>query len=272
MRPFTLLFATLALGIGLSACADSESIGAGEGDRADESFDIIDIDLGHSLTGLSVERLGVSVDQASKAELNRSTVSLRLTLPAGQSASIVMRAEDPGLDSYLLVKELEEGATVSKNDDQVFVPHAGALDAVVSMRAADHEQDFLIVAAGGADMHTAGRFRIDAIAHEDPHVDLAATGPGLEAVTEHLRTSEERLEEWFALGALEEGDTGLLQAVNGALTGIPLQRRAEFNGLIGSVNDDRETLLDELIRRSGDAQASPETVGRALGAIYQVTR
>jgi hypothetical protein len=271
MRPLDILMTTMALALGLSACADMETMASEQGEHADEGFDIIDINLGESLTGLSVERLRVNVEQASKAEINRSTVSLRLHLLAGQTASIAMLAEDDTLDSYLLVKDLQSGETVTKCDDQVFVPHADAQDSVVLLRA-EQEQDFLIIATGGADMHTAGRFRIDSIAHDDPHVDLSATGAGLEAVTAHLRSRESSLLEWFALAAMEEGDDGLLKAVDGALREIPLRRRVEFNNVMRSVNEDRETLFDELIRRSGDEQASHDSVGQALAAIYQVTR
>jgi hypothetical protein len=271
MRPSRTLLTTLALALGLSACGDSEPMSSSEGDRADEGFDIIDIDLGESLTGLSVERLVVDVDQASKAELNRSTVSLRLHLSAGQSASIVMRADDSELDSYLLVKDLRTGDTVSTCDDQAFMAHASPQDAVVSLRA-EQEQDYLIVATGGAHMQSAGHFTIDSIAHSDPHVDFAAAGPGLRAVTEALRNQEPGVNEWFALGALEEGDAGMLVPAPNALTGIPLQRRAEFNRVILSVNGDREVLFDEMIRRSGDELASRESVGRAVASVYQVTR
>jgi hypothetical protein len=270
MRPCQLLTTTLALLLGLSACSDSELISR-EDERADEGFEVIDIDLGESLRGLSVERLLVDVDRASTAELNRSTVSLRLHLLAGQSASIAMRAEDPELDSFLLVKDLRTGETIATNDDQGFMANAGPRDAVVSLRA-EEAQDFLIVAAGGADLQSSGRFTIDSIAHADPHVDFSASGPGLEAVSGHLRTQEPSVAEWLALGALAEGDAGMLVAVDGALAGIPLQRRAEFNGVIRSVNDDRETLFDEMIRRSGDSQATRDSVGRAVASVYRVTR
>jgi hypothetical protein len=268
MRP---LLSAFALAIGLSACADGEPVPSEQGDRADEGFDIIDINLGESLSGLSVERLPVAVEQATKAEIGRSTVSLRLHLQAGESASIVMRGEDLELDPYLLVKDLSTGETTSKCDDQVFVAHAGPQDAVVSLHA-DQDRDYLIVAAGGADMHTAGRFTIDSIAHSNPHVDFAATGPGLEAITKHLRTREAAVDEWILAGALEEGDAGFLVVVDGALTSIPLSQRAEFNAVVRSVNGDRGTLFDEMVRRSGDAEASRESVGEAVASIYQVTR
>lgn len=261
----------VVLVLGTAACGDAEHL-SGTNEHADDgSFEIIDLNLGESLIGLSVEQLKVPVNAATNAELNRSTVSLRLHLSQGQSASIAMRAEDPGLDCYLLIKELPGGQTIDSCDDQVFIASAGAEDALVSVTAKT-DMDILVVAAGGSDMQTSGRFTIDSIVHSDPHVDLSATGPGLEAISKQLRQREPSVTEWLRRGALEEGADGMLVAVPSALADVPLRQRAQLNGVIAAVNHEREELFDEMIRRSGDASASREVVGRAVASIYQVIR
>ncbi len=272
MRFPAILTAATVLGLGLSltACSDTDSF-TPQSDRADEAIDIIDLDLGESLTGLSVEPIQVDLSVASKADLNRSTVSLRFRLPAGKSVSIAMRAEDTTLDSYLLVKNLSNDETVAAGDDQVVAAHAGQFDALVSLTA-EGDEDFLIIAAGGANMQSGGQFRIDSIVHDNPHVDFSASGPGLKAVSRQLREREIALEEWFSIDALAESNEGLLIAAEGALAEIPLRRRSEFNALVQRVNSDRAQLFDEMIRRSGDEEATRDALARALAPVYQLIR
>jgi hypothetical protein len=272
MRVSGMLFLSIfALGLGLGACDEAPPPTEQE-ERSDEgSFDIIPLELGESLTGLSVERLRVDASTATHEEINRSMKVLRLHVPAGQSVSIAMRAEVNDFDSYLLVKDGNSGASLGESDDQSFVASAGATDSLVALRAGA-ARDVLILATGGETMTGTGSFTIDAIVHDDPFVDLTQTGPGLRSVMAALRVNEPEVQRWFEIGGVIENDAGLLELVNEALDGMPLSERVEVIRLVGSVNSDREVLFEQFLRQSDEEGASQESVGRAVAPIYQLTR
>lgn len=264
---------TVLLAVSAFACGnDTGSEDPLFDDRADVSgFDIVDIEVGESLQALSVEKIGVPVSSATQSELKRSLVLLKLHLSEGESASVVMRAASAGLDSYLIVKNLADGLTVGKNDDQKLVTSLGTLDSLVSLEAGD-SRDVLIFASGGFDLHTGGQFGIDVVEHESPGLDLHTYSPGVETLFNVVKSSEEELSGWIALGYVSENLDGFLEKNNESLNALTLRERTELSKSVDKINDQRTELIDILIDRSGSAIATRASVGQALAAIYQVSR
>ncbi len=266
----TALFACL---LTMSACeSDSLNEEPGFDDKADTgSWDIVDISVGDTLTGFSIEKLQTPVANASQADLERSIVLLKLHLLAGQSATVLMRAESTEVDPYLIVKDTDKGLTIGQNDDQAVVASLGLRDALVSVQAAT-EQDVLIFASGGANLHTGGQFAVSVVAHNSPGVDLHNSSPTSEIHFGSLRDSEVEIGNWIASGFLSEGNDGMLFENSDALSALSIRERVDIGRAVDRTNERRLLLVDSIVSRSNNDSASRESVGQAIGAIYRRTR
>ncbi len=273
LRTNACLLAALTLSAGCAAepASPLDNIDLSDGKADANGWDVLDIELGETVTGLSIEPLQGSAGSATNAQLQRSIVLVRVRLAAGQSASITMRAESAELDPYLLVRTRSGGGNITDCDNQAWLATASETDAAVSLTAVEDEE-YLVFATGGSSMTTGGTFSVDAVAIENPHVDLAVSSPAQRAITAELRRHEEQLARFIALGAARETDDGFTERVIEGLGNIELRERAALFRAVEATNVNRELLYDAMIERSGDAQATRATIGVALAPVHRATR
>jgi hypothetical protein len=146
-------------------------------------------------------------------------------------------------------------------------------DAVV-VHTSEVEQDFLLFASD-LEIETDGSFQIDVIALDvelSRELDLSLTSAATRTLTKWLRDDEPHIQYLLDLGAVSEGDDGLLDKHPLAIPS--LRERAELNGFVSGVNERRQSLYSYLVSSNLEAElpALEAEVGSLCGKLWEALR
>ncbi len=198
---------------------------------------------------------------------------LAFEVDGGASFAAVMRMRREGsMDPYLALYPPNDRERIAVSEWQQAVVPMGREDDAVILHRAQASGDYRVLAAD-RDLDADAWFQVDLIALDVdvPPIDLSRTNPAVRAINGALRDHEPAVAKYIALGALIEGDDGLLI---GNPKAVPsLKERAQFNALLANVNDLRAQLFEEHVRAAGsDDPDAAAQVGITLGALWRALR
>lgn len=268
-----LVSALLTLG-----CAPAASDGPDDswelGDDALDRSDIIDMELGTALAHLSVRAIGVGGSPVPSAAEYRAAIKLiRFQVPANTRVAALMRAETDDLDSYLILRNPALEVLIA-SDFLISVPGRSS-DAMVTIRPAAEDREFVLQASGGEKLTSSGAFTIDLVelpaadpilavpagAVYDQHGRLAVD-PELNALIEDLGENQRAIAPELAAGNLFETEVGEIQ-LN---TKSPLSQRARLTYLRDQANSLRPRLFDWFVT----ADSTRDDIARACLRLWSL--
>jgi hypothetical protein len=241
--------------VSIAGCVETDPFDVELGGKADDGagFPLIEAGPDQTLDDLEVSAVGTDRERL---------VLVRVHLEAGDSLIATMRATSPGLDSYLLLKGTDS-EILDESDSQALLPMARESDALVAYTARAAGPVFLF-AAGGPDLETGGRFRVDLIGLDaDPAGDLSITHAGLRAINQDLRSYEPELADYVEREALAERADGLIEVNAPGFKELALSERARVNQLEAAINSTRALLFREL---------GSDPVGPAVAEVWAQLR
>ncbi|MCP4444673.1 MAG: hypothetical protein GY811_04910 [Myxococcales bacterium] len=254
--------------ISLAGCAVDDGHEGELDDKSDSSAVSLRLDLGETLTNLSV--VAVTSHQPSAAENRASLLPMHFHLDAGQSAAITMRASSTGFNPYLFVREVSTNTEVATSDDQIMLGSMGENDSLLTL-SADRDTDYVIFASGGRLRTYGGSFSIDATAIDSPTTDLSLDAAYADYEQQRaiaiLREKESRLRDYLDAGTIVEDADGHVSFVR---EGTPLSEYTGARNTVSAINEGRDELAALALGQS-DANAIA-LFNRGLAPLYSVTR
>lgn len=287
--------AAAALALLLAACAADESdpSGTGDGSAADGAADgLVDGVASGKAEGWSAHeaelggsyRFQVTPKQGDAVTPDNAKV-LRFVVPAGQAFAASMRRTDSSeLDAALILYEVVGGADSERVADslyaQALLPMAVEEDGALA-RTAPADSTYLLYASD-LDLAVLGSFQVDLVALDLPpaepavadawaRLDLSVTDPALRAYAAELRSDEAQLGEYLALGAVSEGEDGLLVAHEDVLD--TLKDRHDLRLFTNRLNELR-SLLFGAYAATVDSEESLliRRIGMSCGGVWSALR
>jgi len=237
-------------------------------------FPVTETQLGESFAELAVAALPPGAE-ADREQLAHAMHVFRFPVEAGESFAVVMRRAGQGdLDPHLILKD-PEGRTIAKGRDQAVLPMAEELDAVITITAPVSGDYFLF--ASSPDFRSGGTFSLDLIPLESlpQDVDLGLTNPAVRAYADALRRYAVDVSSFVEIGALLEGDDGLVHISPSRPEGMELRAWAQARRIEGGVNELRLSLFDAFAGARVAELENPETtaaVGRICAELWRHER